>query len=201
MHLRLSRIFLSPRYIYTYFTVQADLYKSRQQWQEHRERLSATEGELGHLSGLRNRSEALQAELKSALSRLAAAESECSRLRSDVERWRKAAGDEEDKALSAQAALRDAERRNSDCQQDLSMAFSDCDTMKVKVKAYESSISALTEEVQQSKAALQLKEQTLQNERTKTHDIEYKLQSMQHATEKDRQLLLSKEEELTRLKV
>lgn len=118
-----------------------------------------------------------------------------------MERWRKAAGDEEDKALSAQAALRDAERRNSDCQQDLSMAFSDCDTMKVKVKAYESSISALTEEVQQSKAALQLKEQTLQNERTKTHDIEYKLQSMQHATEKDRQLLLSKEEELTRLKV
>eukprot|EP00892_Ulva_mutabilis_P000682 jgi/Ulvmu1/10614/UM065_0071.1 len=177
-------------------TLKADLLQSRQQWQEHRERLAATEGELGHLSGLRSRSDALETELKAALSRLGAAEAECSRLRRDTEQWRKAAGDEEDKALSASAALRDAERRHADYQQDLTAALSDCDTAKTKMKCCESSVATLTDEIDRSRVALQMKEQALQSERKKTHDLEGKLQSLEHANGNDRRLLRSKDEEL-----
>lgn len=156
---------------------------------------------MGHLSGLRSRSEALEAELKSASSRLAATESECSRLRSDMERWRKAAGDEEDKALSAQAGLRDVERRHADCQHDLTSALSDCDIAKAKLNSCENSVAALKDEQDRLRAALQLKEQAVQSERKQAQDLEYKLQGVEHATGNDRQLIMSKDEELNRQKV
>lgn len=139
--------------------------------------------------------------MKSALSRLAATEAECSRLRRDVERWRKAAGDEEDKAMSAQAGLRDAERRHADSLQDLQAAQSECDMLNVKLKSCEAAVTALTEENKKTRAALHLRDQAIQNERTKAQDVEYKLQAMEHALPNIKQSILSKDDELTKQKV
>lgn len=163
--------------------------------------MSVTEGELDNLSVLRDRSEDLEAEMKSALSRLAASEADCSRLRSELERWRKAAGDEEDKALSAQAGLREAKRRHAESLQDLKAVQSECDSLKVKLKDSAGIVAALTEEKQGTRAAIQLRDQAVHNERTKLQNLECKLHSMEHASNIDRQSLLSKEEELNRQKV
>lgn len=156
---------------------------------------------MDNLSGVRDRSEALQVELKAALSRLATAETECRRLRSELEHWRKAAGDEEAKAMSAQARVRDAERRHNDSLQDLQAAQSQCDILSVKLKSCEETVTTVTEENKRTKAALQLRDQAIQHERTKAQELQYKLQAMEHAIPEFNQSILKKDDELTKQKV
>lgn len=181
--------------------VQEDLMRSRKQWQDHRERLMATEGELGHLSGIRDRSEALQAELTSALSRLAATESECSRLRGDVERWQGAAGESDDKALSLQNSLREAERKAVEQSRALSDCKKECESLAAQISTAESTQSVLQIDLEQSRVTLQCREEALAGERAKVQGMEFKMRSIEHQSEGEKQRLTVKDEELRRLKV
>ena len=181
--------------------LQEDLMRSRKQWQDHRERLMATEGELGHLSGIRDRSEALQAELTSALSRLAATESECSRLRGDVERWQGAAGESDDKALSLQNSLRVAERKAVEQSRALSDCKKECESLAAQISTAESTQSVLQIDLEQSRVTLQCRDEALAGERAKVQDMEFKMRSIEHQSEGEKQRLTVKDEELRRLKV
>jgi predicted nucleic acid-binding Zn-ribbon protein len=181
--------------------LQEDLMRSRKQWQDHRERLLATEGELGHLSGIRDRSEALQAELTSALSRLAATESECSRLRGDVERWQGAAGESDDKSLTLQNALREAESRAAEQARALADCKKECESLAAQVSSAEATHSTLQIDLEQARLGLQCREETLAGERSRVQELEFKLRSIEHHSETEKQRLSVKDEELRRLKV
>lgn len=181
--------------------LQEDLMRSRKQWQDHRDRLLATEGELGHLSGIRDRSEALQAELTSALSRLAATESECSRLRGDVERWQGAAGESDDKSLSLQNSLREADRKAVEQERALADCKKECEALASQVSTAEATHSTLQINLEQARLGLQCREETLAGERAKVQDMEFKLRSIEHHSDTEKQRLGVKDEELSRLKV
>jgi chromosome segregation protein len=181
--------------------VQEDLMRSRKQWQEHRERLATTEGELGHLSGIRDKSETLQAEIKSALSRLSASEAEALRLRGDLERWRSAAGESEDKVLTLQASLRDTERHRAEQKRQLQDLQVEVTTMAGRLQAAESASMVLSEEKERARALMEVREEALSAERARAQEMAFQLRAIEHKSDSEKQRGSVKEEELSRVRV
>ena len=181
--------------------MQEDLLCSRKQWQEHRERLATTEGELGHLSGIRDKSESLQAEMKSANSRLAAAEAEAGRARSDVERWRSAAAEADDKALALQSQLRDLERQYAEQKRQAQDLQLEVTSIAGRLNAAEGTTATLTEDKERLRALVDLREEALASERAKAQELTFQLRTIEHKSDSERQRGGVKEEELNRVRV
>ena len=175
--------------------------RSRKQWQEHRERLATTEGELGHLSGIRDKSEAQQAELRSAHSRLAAAEAEGTRLKGDVERWRTSAGEADDKALGLQSSLRDAERGRAEAKRHAQDLQTELTSAAARMQTAEGAQAALGEEKERLRSLVELREEALAAERGRAQELAFQLRSFEHKSDSAKQRGSVKEEELTRVRV
>jgi chromosome segregation ATPase len=180
---------------------QEDLLRSRKQWQEHRERLATSEGELGHLSAIRDRSENLQAEMKTALTRLSAAEAESRRLRSEVERWRSLAGEAEDRAAALAASLRESERHSGEHKRAVQELQAELTTVSGQLQTAQSAQVLLAEEKERARSVIELREQALAAERSKSQEMEFKLRSVEHKSDSEKQRGSVKEEELSRTKV
>jgi chromosome segregation ATPase len=181
--------------------MQEDLLRSRKQWQEHRERLATTEGELGHLSTIRDKSEGLQVEIKTALSRLSAAEAETRRLRGEADRWRSLAGEAEDKTLALQASLREAERHCAEHKRQLQDLQVELTTVSGQLQAAQSAHASLLEEKERARSMIELREQSLAAERSKSQEMAFKLRSIEHKSDSEKQRGTVKEGELSRAKV
>lgn len=181
--------------------VQEDLMRSRKQWQEHRERLATTEGELGHLSAIRDKSENLQAEMRGALARLSAAEDDARRARSDAERWRTAAGEAEDKGMALQASAREAERRAAEHKRAAADLQVELTSLAGRLQAAESASASLQEERERARALVELREEALTAERTKCQELAFQLRSVEHRQDSEKQRGTVKEEEALRAKV
>jgi chromosome segregation ATPase len=181
--------------------MQEDLMRSRKQWQEHRERLATTEGELGHLSGIRDKSESLQAEMKAVLTRLSAAEAEGSRLRSEVERWRTNAGEADDRALALQSQLRDVERQRSEQKRQAQDLQVEVTSMSGRLQAAEGAAATLSEDKERLRALVELREEALSAERAKAQELAFQLRTIEHKSDSEKQRGGVKEEELNRVRV